>query len=169
MKEEHRKVFILFVIFAVIFLIQFVYIPGRKKLISTRKLISKKYDEYNQLLSLCMEYKKLYSKKESIHPGYSSEDFSLISFLGEIVDKYSLKPKMREIKLYPEIIRDDSVIQKVKVVFEGLELEKVCNLLERIKESKNKIYISSYSHKRNREKPFLLDVEVELYILKKKK
>ncbi|RKY31174.1 MAG: hypothetical protein DRP67_03130 [Candidatus Omnitrophota bacterium] len=169
MEDKYRKVFILFMVFIAVFLIQFVYIPGRKKLISTRKLIMKKYDEYDQLLSLCKEYKDLSSKKNQFLQGYQKENFSLISFISEIADKYSLKPNMKEIKIYPEIKREDFVLQKVKVLFTEIELKKIYEILKNIEESKNKIYISYYNQKRNREKPFLLDVEMELYVLKKKK
>ena len=126
-------------------------------------------DEYDQLLSLCKEYKDLSSKKNQFLQGYQEENFSLISFISEIADKYSLKPNMKEIKIYPEIKREDFILQKVKVLFTEIELKKIYEILKNIEESKNKIYISYYNQKRNREKPFLLDVEMELYVLKKKK
>jgi len=160
MKISYKQIIILIFIAILIFMYQFIFIPGKKKLNSLREEVIRKSDEYKLLKSLCKDYQMKMSQN-SVQIKFAEENFSLISFLG----KMGLKENIKEVKPLLEEKKDNLVFCRVKISIENITLEKLIGFLQKV-ESENFIYIPTFQMKRNKDKPFLLNTEMELLVIK---
>jgi len=166
MKINGKKLVLLLSFAVVLFLYQFVFLPGKKKLCSLESLTAKKVSDYTLLKTLCEKYKKSLESKTIFEPEYADKRFSLLSFLGEIIEEMKLKNNMKEVKPLPQVKKNNLVYEKVKLTITDISLEKVYAFLQKIENSNNFVYISNFQMKKNRKNPFLLSIVMELLIIK---
>ncbi len=149
-----------------IFCYQFVFTPGRRQLRSLRETLARKNQDLKTLEKLCQEYRQRTAQEKLSPSSYAAESFSLIGFLGQLVNAAGLKDNVREVKPLPALSRQEAIVERLRVSLEEVSLETVCRLLREI-EQPGFIYVANFQMKRHREKPFWVNVEMELFVLKK--
>ena len=141
--------------------------PGKTKLHSLKLLTAKKVNDYELLKTMCKKYKKNLESKTFFEPEYADKEFSLLSFLGEIIEEMKLKNNIKEVKPLSQVNKNNLVYEKVKLTINDIPLEKIYDFLQKIENSNNFVYISNFQMKKNRKEPFLLSIVIELLVIKK--
>ncbi|MCM8768440.1 MAG: hypothetical protein NC911_01975 [Candidatus Omnitrophica bacterium] len=149
-----------------IFYYQFVFFPGRRQMRSLQESLTRKERDLKTLEKLSQEYKERVEKRQEEQVNYSPENFSLIGFLSEAISATGVRDNVREVKPLPSLTHQEATVERIRLVVEELTLEAACNLLKYI-ESQKLIYFPSFQMKRHRDKPYWVNLEVELCVLKK--
>ncbi|MCK9266789.1 hypothetical protein M0P98_07980 [bacterium] len=157
-----KKMLILIIIFVFVFEYKFIYMPGRKKLETVNKIVSQKQSDMELLEKLCSEYELTKKNEEDTLLKTADSDFSLFSFLGKIIEKQNLEKNISSIKPLPIIEKESFLIEKIRISVDNVTLQQIYDFLYSIETSRNAIYVPEYRMKRNKEKEFLLGVEMEL-------
>ncbi len=166
MKLTNQQIVILAVCAFFLFIYQFVYAPGRKKLRTLDAAIAQKTRDEAVLKSLCTQYRTS-AKPDTTEIYYAEPAFSLIAFLGSLVEKNNLGAFMKEAKPLPDQVQGTTLFQRVRFTMSDLSLETLYRCLQQIENSPTHIYISNFRMKKNREKPYVVETEIELLIVKK--
>jgi len=166
MKLTGKQIFILSGFAILIFFYQFIFLPGRRQLHSLQETVMRKNRDLKLLENLCQQYQQRSGQKQNSSLKYVDNSFSLIGFIGNLTDALDLKGNVREVKPLPQLSRQEATVERLRVSMEEITLEKLCQFLKEV-ETRGFIYLPSFQMKRHREKPFLLNVELELTILKK--
>jgi hypothetical protein len=162
-----RRILVFLVLFILVFEFKYIYLPNKKKLDNLTKLVSKKEEEYREFINLCEEYKKTGENKENQGFKVASQKFSFFSYLNDLIDKTGIKTNVNDIKILPREEIEKYVLEKIEVELNLISLEQLLSLLSQI-EKTNGIYIYKYEMKRDKNKPYLLNVSIGLTCLKKK-
>jgi|LSQX01.2.fsa_nt_gb hypothetical protein len=157
-----KKMLILIIIFVFVFEYKFIYMPGKKKLETVNKIVSQKQSDMELLEKLCSEYELTKKSEEDTLLKTAGSDFSLFSFLGKIIEEQNLEKNISSIKPLPIIEKESFLIEKIRISVDNVTLQQIYDFLYSIETSQNAIYVPEYRMKRNKEKEFLLGVEMEL-------
>ncbi|MCD6408130.1 hypothetical protein J7L87_03670 [bacterium] len=161
-----KRLIILILVAAVVFEYRFIFSPSRKRIISLNKLIEKKKEDYKLLKKMCQEYEKLKKGGKSSSVKIADKKFSLFSYVGDVIEKKNLKQFVRGIKPLPPEEKDSYKIEKIKLTFENITLDKLVDFLIDVEKKNFYVYIPEFSMRKNKEKPYLLSVEMEMFIIK---
>ena len=162
-----RKIVIFLSIFILIFEFRYIYLPNKKKFDNLKKLISKKEEEYKEFINLCEEYKKIEENKEKQNFKIVSVKFSFFSYLNDLIDKVGIKTNINDIKILPKEEVKEYVFEKIEVELNLISLEQLLSLLNQIEKTKG-IHIFKFEMKRDKNKPYLLNVSLGLVCVKQK-
>jgi len=162
-----KRILVFLILFVLVFEFKYIYLPNKKKLDNLTKLISKKEEEYKEFINLCEEYKKTGENKESQSFKVASYKFSFFSYLNDLIDKTGIKTNINDIKILPKEEIEKYVLEKIEVEINLISLDQLLSLLSKI-EKTNGIYIFKYEMKRDKNKPYFLNVSIGLICLKEK-
>jgi hypothetical protein len=162
-----KRILVFLILFVLVFEFKYIYLPNKKKLDNLTKLISKKEEEYKEFINLCEEYKKTGENKESQSFKVASHKFSFFSYLNDLIDKTGIKTNINDIKILPKEEIEKYVLEKIEVEINLISLDQLLSLLSKI-EKTNGIYIFKYEMKRDKNKPYFLNVSIGLICLKEK-
>jgi len=162
-----RRILVFLILFIFVFEFKYIYLPNKKKLDNLTKLISKKEEEYKEFINLCEEYKKTGENKKNQSFKVASHKFSFFSYLNDLIDKTGIKTNINNIKILPKEEIEKYVLEKIEVEINLISLDHLLSLLSKI-EKTNGIYIFKYEMKRDKNKPYFLNVSIGLICLKEK-
>jgi len=162
-----RRILIFLILLILIFEFRYIYLPNRKKLENLTKLVSQKEEEFKEFVNLCEEYKKYGEKREKQFLKITSSKFSFFSYLNDLIDKTGIKTNINDIKILPKEEIEKYVLEKIEIELNLISLEQLLSLLNQI-EKTNGIYIYRYEMKRDKNKPYFLNVSLGLICLKEK-
>jgi hypothetical protein len=84
-----------------------------------------------------------------------------------LIDKTGIKTNINDIKILPKEEIEKYVLEKIEVEINLISLDQLLSLLSKI-EKTNGIYIFKYEMKRDKNKPYFLNVSIGLICLKEK-
>jgi len=166
MRSQRQALLAAVTVFSLLILYQFVYLPGRKQVLSLRSAASRKSGDLAKLEAMRRQYQAVKNQAGTQQVVTVSSDFSLLEFIGEVVEKTRLRENIREVKPLPDSRVAGMVQERVSCVIDSVTLEKVCELMQALQDSGTHIYVPTFRLKKNREKPFFLTVEFEALVLK---
>ncbi|HOK56288.1 MAG TPA: hypothetical protein PKV21_02130 [bacterium] len=160
-----RKIILTFVIFIIIFEYQYIYLPNKKKIKNLDSIILKKEKEYKEFIELCEKYKKGEVEKKDTTVNVVSDKFSFFSYLNDLIENSSIKTNFGDIKILPREEIDEYIMEKIQIDINLITLEQLLSILNKIEKTKG-IYISQFEMKRDKNKPYLLNVSMIITCLK---
>lgn len=161
-----KKLFLLIVVFVLVFEYKFIYSPGRKRLDAVNQIIEQKESDMQLLEKLCFEYELKRQREQETIVKTAAPDFSLFSYLGNLIEQKNLENNITGIKPMPHTFKESFQMEKIRLNFENITLQQIYDFLHSMENSKNAVYIPEFRMRRNREKPFFLSVEMELLSMK---
>ncbi|MCM8803939.1 MAG: hypothetical protein NC833_01630 [Candidatus Omnitrophica bacterium] len=162
-----RKILIFIILFIFIFELQYIYLPNSKKVKNLNNLITKKENEYNEFLKLCERYKKMGEKKESSNFKIASQNFSFFSYLNNLIDKTNIRTNISDIKILPKEEIENYIMEKIQIDINLISLEQLLSILNQIEKTRG-LYIFQFEIKRDKNKPYFLNVSIGIICLKQK-
>ncbi len=162
-----KKLFLL-MLCVFIFEYKFIYSPGKRKLDALNQVISQKQSDMQLLEKLCCEYESKKKKEEENILKTSNPNFSLFSYISRLIEQQKIEKNIMAIKPFPITEKESFQIEKIRLNIENVTLQQIYDFLHGIESSTNIVYIPEFRMRRNREKPFLLSVEMELLSIKGK-
>ncbi|HNS31833.1 MAG TPA: hypothetical protein PKN36_02515 [bacterium] len=161
-----KKLFFLIILFVFIFEYKFIYMPGKKKLDSVNQIIFQKHSDKQLLDKLCFEYEQKKKSEEERIIRTADSDFSLFSYMGNLIEKQKIEKNITGIKPLPLVDKESFVIEKIRLNMENITLQQVYDFLYGMESSANAIYIPEFRMRRNRQQQFLLSAEMEILSIK---
>ncbi|MCM8818254.1 MAG: hypothetical protein NC915_02070 [Candidatus Omnitrophica bacterium] len=161
-----KRIVVLLILFVIIFEFQYIYMPNRKKLENLNALILKKEKEYTEFLNLCEKYKKSeneHSKGLKVVPG----DFSFFSYLNDLIDNFNIRANVGDLKILPSEDISQYLLEKIQIDLNLMSLEQTLSLINKIEKTKG-LYITRFEMKRDKDKPYLLNISTIISCLKQK-
>lgn len=162
-----RKILFFLLLFICIFEFQYIYLPNIRKVDNLNNLIIKKEKEYNEFINLCEKYKKMGEKKENNSFKVTSSKFSFFSYLNDLVDKVGIRTNIGDIKILPKEEIENYTIEKIQIDLNLVSLEQILSILTQIEKTKG-VYIFLFEMKRDKNKPYFLNVSIGMVCLKQK-
>jgi len=162
-----RRVLIFLFLFILLFEFRYIYLPNKKKVDSVTKLISKKEEEYKEFINLCEEYKLIAQNKEKNNFKVANINFSFFSYLNDLIDKIGIKTNINNIKILPKEEIEKWLLERIEIEINLISLEQLFSLLSKI-EKTNGLYIFKFEMKRDKNKPYFLNISLGLICLKQK-
>ncbi|MGC8976968.1 MAG: hypothetical protein ACP5OB_05030 [Candidatus Ratteibacteria bacterium] len=162
-----RKIFFLILVFIIIFEFQYIYLPNRKKIKNLDKLIIQKEKQYIEFLDLCEKYKKTKGKKNENQIKYAPLKFSFFTYLNDLIEKTGIKTNIQDIKILPKEEIGRYILEKLEIDLNLITLEQTLSILSQIERTKG-VYITYFEMKRDKNKPYLLNLSMGISCLKQK-
>ncbi len=163
----NKKIIIFILIFVVIFEYQYIYLPNRKKVENLNKLILKKEKEYSEFLNLCEKYKKIMEENKNTGLKIAKNKFSFFSYLNDLIDKFNLRTNIGDIKILPSEELTKYILEKIQIDINLISLEQLLSILTKIEKTEG-VYITKFDMKRDKNKPYLLNISMTIECLKQK-
>jgi len=161
-----KRIIILALLFIIVFEFQFIYSPNRKKLENLNILTLKKEKEYSEFLNLCEKYKKL-NENKNLSFKVVQNKFSFFSYLNDLIDKFNIKVNVGDVKIFPVEEISQYILEKMQIDLNLLSLEQLLTILDHIEKTKG-IYITRFEMRRDKNKPYLLNITMTISCLKNK-
>lgn len=161
---DRRKIAVI-IIFLLLFELRFIYIPAKKKVTSLDRNIAVKQKDRETLLNLCEEYRKRAEKEVLLR--IAKKEFSLLSYTGNLIEKKNLEKNITGLQPLRAEKKGELVFESVRMGLKGITLKDIYEFLYDIEKTANGIYTSEFRMQRVKDKPHLLDVEMELFVMKK--
>jgi len=161
-----KKLILLIMAFILVFEYKFIYSPGRRKLEALDSFIAQKQSDMQLLEKLCAEYELKKAREEEGIVKIARPDFSLFSYLGKTVERKKLEKNITGIKPIPLIEKEAFQIEKIRLNLENITLQQIYDFLQEVENSENGVYVPEFRMRRNRDRQFLLGVEMELLSIK---
>ncbi|MCX7916744.1 MAG: hypothetical protein N2589_01255 [bacterium] len=162
-----RKIIFLIIGFILLFEYQYIYLPNRKKIRNLENLLLKKEKEYEEFIILCEKYKKVESEEKKSYLKTVSEKFSFFSYLNDLIDSVSLRTNVNNIKILNKEELQNYNLEKIQLEINNISIEQLISLLNKI-EKTNGIYVTQFEMKRDKNKPYFLNISMTISCLKQK-
>lgn len=162
-----KRIVTLVMFFILVFEFQYIYLPNKKKLENLNTLILKKEKEYTEFLNLCEKYKKS-ADEQNRELKIVQNNFSFFSYLNDLIDNFNIRTNVGDVKILPSEDLSGYVLEKIQIDLTLVSLEQILSLLNRIEKSKG-VYITRLEMKRDKDKPYLLNISMIISCLKQKK
>lgn len=159
-----RKKIILILALLVLIEFRFIYIPLRKRDVSLAKQIVAKNKDRETLLKLCEEYKEQKAKKEPLK--ILGKEFSLLSYTGNLIETRDLERNITGIQPIRTEKKGNLSVESLRIGLKGITLQQLYGFLYDIESTQNGIYISEFRMQKEKGVPYLLDVDMEIFVLK---
>ncbi|MCM8761752.1 MAG: hypothetical protein NC905_03390 [Candidatus Omnitrophica bacterium] len=159
-----RKKIVAVVIFLTLLEFKFVYIPMKKRITSLDKLIVAKNEDKEILLKLCEEYREKGIKGESLK--VTRKEFSLLSYIGNLIEKRNLERNITGLQPLRTDKKGNLSVERVRIGLKGITLQQLYGFLYDIEKAQDGIYISDFRMQKEKDTPYLLDIEMELFVAK---
>ncbi|MCM8760212.1 MAG: hypothetical protein NC832_00610 [Candidatus Omnitrophica bacterium] len=159
-----RKKIVAVVVFLILLEFRFVYIPVKKRTTYLDKLIVAKQKDREALLKLCEEYREKGMKRESLN--LSKKEFSLLSYAGNLIEKKNLARNITGLQPLKTEKKGNFSVESVRIGLKGITLQQLYGFLYDIESTQDGIYISDFRMQKEKDATYLLDVELELLVIK---
>ncbi|MCX8082812.1 MAG: hypothetical protein N3D17_05400 [bacterium] len=159
-----KKKIILIILFLSLLEIRFIYIPARNKVVSLNKLITAKQKDKETLLKLCEEYKEKGEGEEPLR--ITDEEFSLLSYTGNLIESKNLERNITGLQPLRTEEKGNFKIESIRMGMKGITLSQLYEFLYDIEKAKYGIYIPDFRMQKQKDSPHLLDIEIELLVVK---
>ncbi|MCM8820449.1 MAG: hypothetical protein NC932_00655 [Candidatus Omnitrophica bacterium] len=159
-----RKKIIAVIVFLTLIEFRFVYIPVKKRITSLDKLIVAKKEDRETLLKLCEEYREKGMRGESLK--VTRKEFSLLSYAGNLIEKGKLERNITGLQPIRTEKKGNLSVESLRVGLKGITLQQLYGFLYDIEHTQNGIYISEFRMQKEKDAPYLLDVDIELFVVK---
>jgi len=143
---------------------RFVYIPVKKRITSLDKLIAAKHQDRETLLKLCDDYRKKGTGEEPLK--IASKRFSLLSYTGNLIEKRNLEKNITGLQPLRTDKKGDLLVESVRIGLKGITLQQLYEFLYGIEKAQNGIYVPDFRMQKEKDAPYLLDMEMELLAVK---
>ncbi|MCM8830120.1 MAG: hypothetical protein NC824_03890 [Candidatus Omnitrophica bacterium] len=160
---DKRKI-VAVIVFLTLLEFRFVYIPVKKRIVSLDKLIAAKSKDRETLLKLCKEYKEQKTKKEPLR--ICEKRFSLLSYTGDLIENKHLERNITGLQPIRTEKKGNLSVESLRVGLKGITLQQLYGFLYDIEHTQNGIYISEFRMQKEKDAPYLLDVDIELFVVK---
>ncbi|MCM8832518.1 MAG: hypothetical protein NC816_01135 [Candidatus Omnitrophica bacterium] len=160
-----RRIILVLIAFIVIFEYQYIYVPNKKKIKNLENLISKKEKDYNEFIELCEKYKRGEIEKREHSVEVVSDKFSLFSYLNDLIEFSTIKTNVSDINILPKEDIKEYILEKIELQINLITIEQLLSILEKLEKTKG-IYIYQFEMKRDKNKPYLLNVSMIISCLK---
>lgn len=161
-----RKIILTFIAFILIFEYQYIYVPNKKKIKNLDNIILKKEKEYDEFIDLCEKYKKDENKEKDISFKIVPNKFSFFTYLNDLIETLAIKTNVNDIKILPKEEFDEYFLEKIQIEINLITIEQLLSILNKIEKTKG-IYISQFEMKRDKNKPYLLNISMIISCLKR--
>ncbi|MCM8767616.1 MAG: hypothetical protein NC921_02395 [Candidatus Omnitrophica bacterium] len=160
-----RRIILVLIAFIVIFEYQYIYVPNKKKIKNLENLISKKEKDYNEFIELCEKYKRGEIEKREHSVEVVSDKFSLFSYLNDLIEVSTIKTNVSDINILPKEDIKEYILEKIELQINLITIEQLLSILEKLEKTKG-IYIYQFEMKRDKNKPYFLNVSMIISCLK---
>ncbi|MFN4226948.1 MAG: hypothetical protein ACK4F0_02250 [Candidatus Ratteibacteria bacterium] len=160
-----KRIILILIVFIIIFEYQYIYAPNKRKVKNLESLILKKEREYNEFIELCEKYKESKSKENDTSLQFASEQFSFFSYLNDLIETLAIKTNVSDINILPKEKVDEYTLEKIEVQINLITIEQLLSMLEKLEKTKG-IYIHQFEMKRDKNKPYLLNISMVISCLK---
>ena len=159
-----RKKIVAVIVFLTLLELRFVYIPVRKRIVSLDKLIVAKHQDRDTLLKLCEEYREKGTREEPLR--ITGKEFSLLSYIGNLIEKRNLEKNITGLQPLRTDKKGGLSIESVRIGLKGITLQQLYGFLYEIEKAQDGIYVPDFRMQKEKDAPYLLDVEMEIFVVK---
>ncbi|MDD3726163.1 MAG: hypothetical protein PHI44_03095 [Candidatus Ratteibacteria bacterium] len=159
-----KKKIAVIIVFLILLEFRFVYIPAKRKVLTLDRSITARQKDRDTLIRLCEEYKEKGEGNEPLK--IAGKEFSLLSYTGNLIEKRQLGKNVTGLQPLGTNTKDSVSIEYLRMGIRDITLQQLYDLLYDIEKTPEGIYISEFRMQKIKDKPHLLNVEIELFVAK---